>query len=51
MKSGMAFLCVLLLLAGCGGSKVVREEPRNSRYRRRNTREKALVGGQRRQRG
>jgi hypothetical protein len=27
MKSGMAFLCALLLLAGCGGSKVVREEP------------------------
>src|SRR3989344_5775070 len=27
MKSGMAFLCALLLLAGCGGSKAVREEP------------------------
>ncbi|MCR4331936.1 MAG: outer membrane protein assembly factor BamB [Sulfuricaulis sp.] len=27
MKSGMAFLCALLLLAGCGGSKSVREEP------------------------
>ena len=27
MKSGMAYLCALLLLAGCGGSKVVREEP------------------------
>uniref|UniRef100_UPI00355A558D outer membrane protein assembly factor BamB n=1 Tax=Sulfuricaulis sp. TaxID=2003553 RepID=UPI00355A558D len=27
MKSGMVFICALLLLAGCGGSKVVREEP------------------------
>src|SRR3990167_303009 len=27
MKSGMAFLCALLLLAGCGGGKAVREEP------------------------
>ena len=27
MKSSMAVLCALLLLAGCGGSKVVREEP------------------------
>lgn len=27
MKSGMATFCALLLLAGCGGSKVVREEP------------------------
>ena len=25
MKSGVAFLCALLLLAGCGGGKVVRE--------------------------
>jgi outer membrane protein assembly factor BamB len=27
MKCGMALLCALLLLGGCGGSKVVREEP------------------------
>lgn len=27
MKKGIAVLCVLALLAGCGGSKVVREEP------------------------
>jgi len=27
MKSGVAFLCALLLLAGCGGGKAVREEP------------------------
>jgi len=27
MKNGVTLLCAMLLLAGCGGSKIVREEP------------------------